>query len=146
MNDISGSVRKIISDVQKRGDAALCELSKRFDRISLRPSAIAVSQAEIRKAKSKISASFQKSINECAKNIEAFARQERKRITASWLKTDGSMRVGQLIRPVDSVGLYIPGGRFPYPSTVLMSAIPARVAGVQRIVMASPAKNLTPEV
>jgi histidinol dehydrogenase len=59
---------------------------------------------------------------------------------------EGSVRVGQLVRPVDSVGLYIPGGRFPYPSTVLMTVIPARIAGVKRIVMASPPKNLTPEV
>src|SRR5258708_23294112 len=58
----------------------------------------------------------------------------------------GSTRVGQLVRPVDSTGLYIPGGRFPYPSTVLMTAIPARIAGVKRIIMASPPSNLTPEV
>ena len=62
------------------------------------------------------------------------------------MMTRGSARTGQIFRPVDSVGLYIPGGRFPYPSTVLMTAIPARVAGVKRIIMASPPANLTPEV
>lgn len=67
-------------------------------------------------------------------------------MSKSWTSTRGSVKIGQLMRPVDSVGLYIPGGRFPYPSTVLMTAIPARVAGVKRVVMASPAKNLTPEV
>src|SRR5207302_1003852 len=87
-----------------------------------------------------------KSLKECAKHIEAFARHEKAELLNSWMKTDGSVRVGQLVRPIDSVGLYIPGGRFPYPSTVLMSAIPARLAGVRRVVMASPAKNLTPEV
>lgn len=67
-------------------------------------------------------------------------------MSKSWLQRKGSVQVGQLMSPVDSVGLYIPGGRFPYPSTVLMTAIPARVAGVKRIVLASPAKNMTPEV
>ena len=146
MKSISESVCAIISAVQKRGDMALCEFAKRFEKISLRPAALAVSPAQIRQAKSRVSASFVKSMKECAKNIEFFAIQEKKHLSKSWIKTQGSVRVGQLVRPVDSVGLYIPGGRFPYPSTVLMTAIPARVAGVKRIVMASPANNLTPEV
>src|SRR5438046_1621885 len=109
MSNVSKSVRKIISDVQKRGDAALCALSKRFDKVSLRPAALIVSSVELRKAKERVSASFLKSLKECAKHIESFAKHEKDRLPGSWLKTQGFIRVGQLVRPVDSVGLYIPG-------------------------------------
>jgi len=146
MKSTSDIVRNIISDVQKRGDHALCELAKRFDHMTLKPSALAVSPGELKAASGHVSPAFLKSVKECLKNVESFAKYEKARLTSSWLRTEGTRRVGQLIRPVDSAGLYIPGGRFPYPSTVLMSAIPARVAGVKRVVMASPAKNLTPEV
>ncbi len=146
MNTVSDIVRTILLDIQKRGDAALCGLAKRFDKVSLRPADLVVTSAELRKARGLVSPSFLKSLKECAKNIETFARLEKSRLTQSWIQPRGSIRVGQLIRPVESVGLYIPGGRFPYPSTVLMTVIPARVAGVKRIVMASPPKNLTPEV
>ena len=146
MSNVSEIVRGILEDVQKRGDSALCAMSKRFDKVALRPADLVVSIRRISKAPEACLPSFLKSIKECAKNIEVFAELEKKRMARSWMVSQGSIRLGQLIRPVDSVGLYIPGGRFPYPSTVLMTAIPARVAGVQRIVMASPPKNLTPEV
>jgi len=146
MNELSTQVREIIESVQKGGDEALCRLARRFDGVSLRPKDLRVSPKELREALSMVSASFLKSLRECAKNVEAFARIEKGRLTGSWMTSRGSVRLGQLMRPVDSVGLYIPGGRFPYPSTVLMTAILARVAGVRRIVMASPPKNLTPEV
>ncbi len=146
MNPISHSVQKIISDVRKRGDAALCALAKKFDHMTLRPAGLRVTQAEWSNAVGRVSPAFLEAIKECAKNIETFAKAEKTRLSPSWTVRQGSVRVGQLVRCVDSVGLYIPGGRYPYPSTVLMSAIPARVAGVKRVVMASPPKNLTPEV
>jgi histidinol dehydrogenase len=143
---ISDQVRAIIRQVQKRGDSALCRYAKTFDHVALKPSELIVSRADLRNAQRLVSPAFLKALKECAKNVEAFAQIERAKLTKSWIRSQGSVRLGQLIRPVDSVGLYIPGGRFPYPSTVLMTAIPARVAGVKRIVMASPPKNLTPEV
>jgi histidinol dehydrogenase len=146
MDMISDSVQRLIREVQQRGDQALCDMARRFDHVSLRPSDLIISKQDLKHAKRLVSSSYLKSLRECAKNVEVFAQIEKRRLTRSWLKLQGSVRVGQLIRPVDSVGLYIPGGRFPYPSTVLMTAIPARVAGVRRIVMASPPKNLTPEV
>lgn len=146
MNAVSEVVRSIIQQVQRRGDLALCDFTRRFDRVKLRPKDLVVSRSEIRKARERVSPAFLEAIKECAKNIEAFAHAEKKRLPRSWLEKRGSARIGQLIRPVDSVGLYIPGGRFPYPSTVLMTAIPARVAGVKRIIMATPPKSLTPEV
>jgi len=136
----------MISQVQRRGDQALCEMARRFDHVSLSPSGLVVSRTELKAAERLVSGGFLKSLKECAKNVRAFAVLEKGLLTKSWMRSHGSVRLGQWIRPVDSTGLYIPGGRFPYPSTVLMTAIPARVAGVRRIVMASPPKNLTPEV
>jgi histidinol dehydrogenase len=146
MDTSSERVRQLIRQVQQRGDQALCDMAKRFDHVVMRPSDLLVSKQELKKARRLVSGSFLKSLRECAKNVEAYAKIEKERLTRSWLQSQGSVRVGQLIRPVDSVGLYIPGGRFPYPSTVLMTAIPARVAGVRRIVLATPPRNLTPEV
>jgi histidinol dehydrogenase len=146
MGQISTQVRGIIESVQKDGDRALCRMAKQFDRIALRPKDLQVKPDELRKALLKVSPSFLKSLRECAANVKSFALLEKARLTKSWIQSQGTIRLGQWIRPVDSVGLYIPGGRFPYPSTVLMTAIVARVAGVERIVMASPPKNLTPEV
>ncbi|MFA5974973.1 MAG: histidinol dehydrogenase [Elusimicrobiota bacterium] len=146
MPEISNQVRSIIEAVRQRGDKALCEFAQRFDKIRLQPRDLVVSARELKDARKKVSPAFLKAIQESARAIESFAREEKKRLLTQWTVTQGSARVGQLVRAVDSVGLYIPGGRFPYPSTVLMTAIPARIAGVQRIVMASPPKNLTPEV
>lgn len=146
MKSVSENVRLIVQQVRRKGDPALCRLVRQFDRISLRPNQIRVSKAELVNAKKRVSSAYLKTLQRCAKNIESFAKIEKSRMSKSWMSSRGGVQIGQLMRPVDSVGLYIPGGRFPYPSTVLMSAIPARVAGVSRIVMASPAKNLTPEV
>jgi len=100
MSEISGAVRKIILDVRKRGDRALCDLARRYDQVVLRPRTLAVSPAEIRRAKGLVSASFLKSLKECAKNIEAFARHEKAALLDSWIKSDGSVRVGQIVRPL----------------------------------------------
>jgi histidinol dehydrogenase len=146
MNNVTSSVAEMIETVRRDGDAALCDFAKRFDGIEMSENDLAVRPHELKSAQTRVSPDFMKAVKECAKQIERFAKNERSQITKSWMKSQGSTRLGQLIRPVDSVGLYIPGGRFPYPSTVLMTAIPARVAGVKRIVLVSPPKNLTPEV
>lgn len=146
MTTVTKAVQAIVGDVRRHGDTALCGLARRFDKVAFRPRDLRVPAFDLAHAKTKVSPAFLAALKECAKSVEIFAKQEKARLTRSWMKSQGSVRVGQLIRPVDSVGLYIPGGRFPYPSTVLMTAIPARVAGVKRIVMASPPKNLTPEV
>jgi histidinol dehydrogenase len=146
MNNVISAVSDIIQQVREMGDQALCDFAQRFDQMTLTPKDLVVPARELSAAKSRVSPAFQKALKECAKRVESFAKAEKAQITKTWLKRQGSVRLGQLIRPVDSVGLYIPGGRFPYPSTVLMTAIPARVAGVRRIVIASPPKNLTIEV
>ncbi len=146
MSSVQETVRGIIADVRERGDQALCDDARRFDGVELAPKNLVVGAAELAQALKKISPSFLKAIKECSKQIERFAVLEKKHVMRSWMAPSGGIRVGQWVSAVDSTGLYVPGGRFPYPSTVLMTAIPARVAGVGRIVLASPAKNLTPEV
>jgi histidinol dehydrogenase len=144
--NVSAIVAQIIEEVRRKGDTALCAYAQRFDKIRLSPKHIRVSAQDIAQARRQVSPGFLKAIQECARQVEGFARAEKKRLADSWMIRKGSARIGQLIRPVDSAGMYIPGGRFPYPSTVLMAAIPARVAGVKRIALASPPTNLTPEV
>jgi len=146
MTSLTGTVNRVIEQVRKHGDHALCDFAWRFDKVCLKPAQLLVSAEELKRAQKRVSASFLKAIRECAHQIEGFALAERKRLPRSWFERQGSMGRGQLIRPVDSVGIYVPGGRFPYPSTVLMTVIPAKVAGVLRIVVATPPKNLTPEV
>lgn len=144
--DVYKIVSQIIDEVRTQGDDALCRYAQQFDQINLKPGDLRVTPQELKTARKKVSREYDRAIRESAKQVEAFAQQEKKGLQKTWLKSRGGIKVGQLIRPVDSAGLYIPGGRFPYPSTVLMTAIPARVAGVERIIMASPPKNLTPEV
>jgi histidinol dehydrogenase len=144
--NVSRTVEQIIAAVRRDGDKALCSMAARFDGIKLKPAQLRVTANELTEAIHRVSPAFLKAIKECAHQIKHFALEEKRRIPDSWTIKRGGARVGQLIRPVDRAGLYIPGGRYPYPSTVLMTAIPARAAGVKRIVMASPPKNLTPEV
>lgn len=146
MPNITLIVQDLIAQVQRRGDSALCDFARRFDRIKMKPKDLRVSPTALQRASRQVSPAYQRAIRQCAIRIENFARAEKTRLSKDWMVYKGSSKVGQLIRPVDSAGLYIPGGRFPYPSTVLMTAIPAKVAGVKRIVLASPPKNLTPEV
>ncbi len=85
-------------------------------------------------------------LTSAARNIERFHREELRRLPRSWRKSANGLLIGQKIGPLDSAGLYVPGGRFAYPSTVLMTAIPARVADVRRVVITTPPRHLTQEV
>ena len=127
-------VRKIVEDVRRRGDRALRRYTQKFDGINERDS-LRVSPAEMRASWDATDASFRRSLKSAAGNIRRFAEMQMPR---SWARSDDGVRVGQLVRPLDSVACYVPGGRYPLPSTVLMTVIPAQVAGVARIVVASP--------
>src|SRR4051794_639426 len=107
---LSQSVAQIIEDVRRRGDAALCGYARRFDRVTLRPAQLRVSPAELRAAREKVTPNFLKALRECAGQVRRFAEDEKRRLAKSWMVSRGSSQVGQLIRPVDSVGQYIPGG------------------------------------
>lgn len=127
------AVAKIIKDVKTRGDSALQDWTKRLDSFDFVPAP--VPQHLIQSALDSISASQHDALQKAAERIEAF---HRKQPITSWFTNELGGVLGQLIRPIERVGLYIPSGTAPLPSTVLMSAIPARVAGVKEIVVVSP--------
>ncbi|HKQ86874.1 MAG TPA: histidinol dehydrogenase [Candidatus Acidoferrales bacterium] len=127
---------RIIADVRKRGDAALFALTKKFDGIAIDAESIWIARAEMCEAGKRVSRDFLAAIDHAARNIRAVARKQR---PPEWMiEIEPGVRAGQIVRPVDSVGCYLPGGRFSLVSTLLMTVIPAQVAGVRRIVVASP--------
>ncbi|WP_420403721.1 histidinol dehydrogenase [Nisaea sp.] len=135
-SDVSDTVAAIIADVIARGDAALTELSRKFDNIDLAETGIAISAEEIAAARSACSAETLAALETAATRIEAFHKAQ----VPSSIDYSDADGVGLGLRhtPVDAVGLYVPGGKAAYPSSVLMNAIPARVAGVPRRVMVVP--------
>jgi histidinol dehydrogenase len=128
------SVRRIIDAVRLEGDASLRRFSQQFDRVTV--DELRVTDEEIQAAYAEVDAAFVAALRQAAANIRSFhAKQKR----TSWmdLQADGSL-LGQIIRPLQRVGLYVPGGKAAYPSSVLMNAIPAQVAGVPQVVMVTP--------
>ncbi|KAF0825064.1 histidinol dehydrogenase [Cytobacillus firmus] len=132
-------VKNIIESVRKNGDQALKEYTEKFDGISL--DGLKVPLAEIEEALSQVDGEILEIIKEAAENIRSF---HEKQLRPSWMTTEENGTVlGQKITPLDSVGLYVPGGTAAYPSSVLMNVIPAKVAGVKRIVITSPPDKKT---
>jgi histidinol dehydrogenase len=127
------AVTRILKDVRTRGDAALQDWTKRLDSLNLKPAL--VSTALIQSALDSISPAQRDALEKAAARVEAF---HKKQPLTSWFTNELGGTVGQIIRPIQRVGLYVPGGTAPLPSTVLMSAIPARVAGVNEIVVITP--------
>jgi histidinol dehydrogenase len=135
--DVTQVVRGIIADVRKRGDTALIELTNKFDRANVTQETLKFSAAEIEDALKRISKDQIEAIEIAARRIEAYHKRQ---LPADERFTDETGAVlGWRWTCVDSVGLYVPGGTASYPSSVLMNAIPAKVAGVGRIVMVTPA-------
>jgi histidinol dehydrogenase len=127
-------VQKIIADIRANGDAALREYTLKFDRVNLE--SFAVGEAEIEEAYGLVDSGFVEIVREAASNIRVF---HEKQLRPSWMTTEENGTIlGQKITPLDSVGVYVPGGTAAYPSSVLMNVVPAHVAGVKRIVMVSP--------
>ena len=127
------AVSKILSDVRINGDAALQKWTQTLDQIDLAPTP--VSKALVRSALDSISTAQRDALEQAAARIEAFHRRQP---VTSWFTNELGGTLGQILRPIQRVGLYIPGGTAPLPSTVLMSVIPARVAGVKEIVLVTP--------
>lgn len=133
---VDEAVAAIIADVRARGDAALCYYSARFDRLSLTPDRLAVTEAEIDGAVACIPAELTSALDLAATRIEQFHRAQ---LPADLRMTDDSgLTLGMRWGALDAVGLYVPGGKAAYPSSVLMNALPARAAGVSRIAMCVP--------
>lgn len=143
---VQSTVEKVISDVRRRGDAALIDLARRFDRVSLSAGTLRIPETKIKAALKSIDLERRKAIEACARRIQDFHWEERKRLPQSWTVTKDGVRLGQIFSPIRSVGVYVPGGRFAYPSTLLMTAIPARLAGVERIVVVTPPARLSDEI
>ena len=131
---VEGVVSDIIADVRRRGDEALYDYTARFDKAEL--SALQVSADEIAAAAASVEPSFIAILEKAAENIKKF-HMAQKRQSFILNDTDGVV-IGQKIIPVDRAGLYVPGGTAAYPSTVLMDAIPAKIAGVREVVMVTP--------
>lgn len=134
--DVDAAVANIIDDVRTRGDEAVCEYTNRFDRLNIDASGMAVTAAEVDAAIGDIDADLLKSLELAATRIRAY---HEKQMPADERYTDESgVELGWRWRAVSAAGLYVPGGLASYPSSVLMNAIPAKVAGVERLVMVVP--------
>jgi histidinol dehydrogenase len=130
------AVRRIVEDVRRQGDRALVRLTKKFDRVDLRTEGFTVSANEIRQAYRSMPLDFIQAVRVAARNIRNVARRQ---LPREWrMQTAAAVVVRQIVRPHERVACYVPGGRFPLPSTVLMSVIPAQVAGVREVFVTSP--------
>lgn len=128
-------VSAILQDVEKRGDRALFGYTKRFDGVTLTAKTVEVSPLEIREALCSVTKQQRAVLTLAARRIDRYHKRQR---LASWSYREEGVELGQKIVPLSRVGIYAPGGLAPYPSTVLMAAIPARIAGVREIIMTSP--------
>lgn len=134
--DVQEKVNAIVADIRANGDKALFEYTKKFDGFDLTSENIKVTKEEIEEAYTKVDAELIEVIRKSAKRIADFHQKQK---LNSWLEPNknGEM-LGQLIRPLENVGVYVPGGKAAYPSSVLMNIIPAKVAGVDNIYMTTP--------
>lgn len=129
---------RIIADVRKRGDAAVREWTKKFDGVDLR-AGMWVSPREIEKAANGVGKETRIAVEHAARNIRVVAERQ---LPQGWtLEVEPGVQISQVVRPIEAVGCYVPGGRFSLLSTLLMTVIPAQVAGVKRIVVVSPKPN-----
>jgi histidinol dehydrogenase len=133
-DEVEPKVQRILDDVRARGDAAVREYSQQWDGLSEKDSLL-VAEKQLQAALKSISPKFRSSLKLAAANIRRFCQLQKPK---EWKKSFSGITVGQLVRPLDSVGCYIPGGRHPLVSTLLMTVIPAQVAGVKNIRVVSP--------
>ena len=128
-------VREILKDVKKKGDEAVLQLTHKYDRHSLPLAQIRVTPDEIKAAYTELNGEELNALKEAAKRIRLFHERQKQN---SWTYEDEGITLGQMVRPIELAGIYVPGGKASYPSSVLMNAIPAKVAGVERLIMCSP--------
>ena len=137
--ELTATVSSILNDVRDNGETALVEYTNRFDRRAAGPGDLEVPQTVLEQAAATIPQDLRRALEDAAERITAYHRHQTGR-SWSFEDQDGST-LGQRVTPLDRVGIYVPGGKAAYPSTVLMNAIPARVAGVGEIVMTAPAPD-----
>ena len=133
-DDVNETVENILKDVKKRGDKALFEYTRKFDKVDLKT--LEVSEEEIQKAFDTIDKELLEVIKYSHDNIKLF---HEKQVRNNFIvKKENGVSLGQIINPIEKVGLYVPGGTAAYPSTVLMNAVPAKIAGCKEIIMVTP--------
>lgn len=139
-DNLMSQVGAIIGNVRRRGDAALIDYARQFDGCEMQVSGLRVSEEELRQIAASVDSHVVEALNEAIKNIRHFHEHERQE---SWeIQTEHGVRLGQRIAPIERVGLYVPGGSASYPSSVVMNVVPAQVAGVPRILVATPPRAL----
>ena len=137
---VDAAVAAILADVKARGDAAVLEYTRRFDRASAESvAALEVPRAELKRARARIPAASRAALETAARRVRAY---HRKQLATSWrFREPAGTVLGQIVTALDRVGIYVPGGKASYPSSVIMNAVPARVAGVREIIMVAPAPD-----
>ncbi|HEX8985515.1 MAG TPA: histidinol dehydrogenase, partial [Bryobacteraceae bacterium] len=134
LNEAEEIVRPILAAVRDRGDQALAEFARKFD--GLERKNVRVPERELARAERELPSDLRSAVRAASKNIRAFAATQLPR--ERFVNLEPGLRLGQIVRPLDAVAAYIPSGRYPLPSTLMMTVIPAQVAGVPRICVASP--------
>ena len=130
------AVADILANVKEKGDEALFSYTKEFDKVEVTPETIRVTEAEIEEAYKAVDASLLEVIRKALVNIRSYHEKQRQN---SWFtSTENGTMLGQKVTPLNRVGVYVPGGKAVYPSSVLMNIVPAKVAGVPHIVMTTP--------
>ncbi|HEX7176407.1 MAG TPA: histidinol dehydrogenase [Pyrinomonadaceae bacterium] len=138
--DVLERVAKIVADVRRRGDAALVDYARQFDGVALNPAELRVDEESLRRTAARVEADVLAALRESIRSVRAFHEFERQ---DSWeVEAGRGVRLGQRVTPVGRAGLYVPGGTASYPSSVVMNVVPAQVAGVGRIVVATPPRTL----
>ncbi|KXB05176.1 histidinol dehydrogenase [candidate division MSBL1 archaeon SCGC-AAA382A13] len=136
INGVLPEVRKIISEIKNRGEIALLNYTEKFDGVKMGRDQLRVKEEEKQKAFKSLRDEY---INPMKKAAEAIEKYHKRQLPDEWtIEPETGVKAGQALRPLNSVGVYVPGGNAQYPSSVLMSAIPAKVAGVEKIVMCTP--------
>jgi len=134
MNEAEEIVRPILDAVRKRGDRALLEYARQFDHLTRR--SVAIPQADLDNAAGRLSPQFRRAVQTSVRNVRAFAKLQLP--VAKKIQPAPGLKLSQIVRPLESVAAYIPAGRYPLPSTVIMTVVPAQVAGVPNIMLATP--------
>ncbi|MFQ5892841.1 MAG: histidinol dehydrogenase, partial [Nitrospinota bacterium] len=140
--EVIKTVERILADVRAKGDRAVLRYTERFDGLRLTPKEMRVPPSALKDARRRVGRPTVRALEVAAGRIEAYHRRQ---VESGWLyDEDGEISLGLLVRPLRRVGLYAPGGKAAYPSTVLMNAIPARVAGVEELAMCVPSPTKRP--
>jgi histidinol dehydrogenase len=137
---LMSQVAAIIAGVRRRGDYALIEYTARFDGVRLQPSELRINEEILRRSAARASARVLEAIREAIRNVRKFHQRQ---VEASWeINPAEGVRLGQRITPIERAGLYVPGGTAAYPSSVVMNVVPAQIAGVERLIVATPPGTL----